>query len=76
MVATISDFDRTWKSYKKNYKVIYIKYKNNKRANEILGTDRYQECKFFDKLNIRNSTRACIKNHILTSTKEGEDENH
>ena len=76
MVATIWKFDRSWESCKEKYKVIYTKYKNDKRANEISGLDRHQECKWFDQLNVRNSTRACVKNQIPTSSSEDEDESH
>jgi hypothetical protein len=76
MVATICDFDRSWESCKKKYKIVYNEYKNDKRANEILGTDRHQECKWFDQLDVWSSSCACVKNQISTSTTEGEDESH
>jgi hypothetical protein len=76
MVATIRGFDRSWKSCKKKYKIMYTEYKIDKRANEISGTDRHQECKWFDKVHVWNSTHACVKNHISTSAMEGEDESH
>jgi hypothetical protein len=31
---------------KKKYKFIISDYKNDKRANEILGADRHQECRW------------------------------
>jgi hypothetical protein len=76
MVATIQGFDRSWESCKKKYKVIYTEYKNDKRANEISGLDRHQKCKWFDQLDILNSTCACVKNQIPASATEGEDESH
>ncbi|CAA9492270.1 MAG: hypothetical protein AVDCRST_MAG96-1567 [uncultured Segetibacter sp.] len=75
MVAAIRGFDRSWESCKKKYKVIWTEYKNDKRANEISGSDRHQECKWFEQLDIWNSTRACVKNQIPASSTEGEDEN-
>jgi hypothetical protein len=76
MVAAIRGFDRSWESCKKKYKVVYTEYRNDKRANEISSSDRHQECKWFDRLDVWNSTRACIKNQILASATEGEDESH
>jgi hypothetical protein len=58
MVAAIQGFDHSWESSK----VVYTEYKNDKRANEILGLDRHQECKWFDQLDVWNSTHACVKN--------------
>jgi hypothetical protein len=75
MVAAIRGFDRSWESCKNKYKVIYTEYKNDKRANEISGSDRHQECKWFDQLDVWNSTRACVKNQIPASAIEGEDDN-
>jgi hypothetical protein len=62
MVATIRGFDHSWESCKKKYKVVYTEYKNDKRANESSGSDRHQECKWFDQLDVWNSTCACVKN--------------
>jgi hypothetical protein len=76
MVTTIQGFDHSWKSCKKKYKVIYTKYKNDKRANEISGLDRHQECKWFDQLDVWNSTYICVKNQIPASATKGEDESH
>jgi hypothetical protein len=45
MVAGIRGFNRTWLSYKKKYKAILKEYRNDKRANEISGTDRKQDCR-------------------------------
>lgn len=75
MVAAIRGFDRSWESCKKKYKVIYTEYKNDKRANEISGSDRHQECKFFEHFDMWNSTRACVKNQIPASATEGGDQN-
>jgi hypothetical protein len=75
MVAAIRGFDRSWESCKKKYKTIYAEYKNDKRANEISGSDRHEDCKWFDQLDVWNSTRACVKNQIPASATEGEDEN-
>jgi hypothetical protein len=52
MVAALCGFDQIWKSYKKKYNVVYTKYKNDKRANEISGTDKHQECQWFDQLDV------------------------
>ena len=41
MVEEIWGFDRSWKSCKKKYKVIYTEYKNDKRVNEISNSDRH-----------------------------------
>ena len=71
----IRGFDRSWKSCKKKYKTIYAEYKNDKRANKIYGSDRHQDCKWFDQLDVWNSTCACVKNQIPTSVTEGKDEN-
>ena len=76
MVAAICNFDRTWKSCKKKYKIIFIDYKIDKKAKEILGMDKHQECEWFDQLDAWIFTRACVKNHILASAMEAEDENH
>jgi hypothetical protein len=75
-VAAIRGFDRSWESCKKKYKVVYTEYKNDKRAYEISGSDRHQECKWFDQLDVWNSTHACVKNQIPTSATKGEDERH
>ena len=75
MVEAIRGFEHSWKSCKKKYKIIYAEYKNDKRANEIFGSDRHQDCKWFDQLNVWNSTRACVKNQIPASVTKGEAEN-
>lgn len=74
MVAAIRSFDHSYKSYEKKYKVIYTKYKNDKRANKFFGLDRHQKYKWFKQLDIWNFTYTCVKNKILTCTMEGEDE--
>jgi hypothetical protein len=76
MVAAIRGFDHSWKSCKKKYKVVYTEYKNDKRANEISGSDRHQECKWFDQFDVWNSTHVCIRNQIPASATEDEDEVH
>ena len=48
MVAGIRGFNRSWLSCKKKYKNILAEYRNDKRANEISGSDRKQECRWFD----------------------------
>ena len=75
MVAAIRGFNRSWESCKKKYKIIWTEYKNDKRANEISGSDRHQDCKWFEQLDVWNSTRACVKNQIPASATEGESEN-
>ena len=72
MVAGIRGFNRTWLSCKKKYKTILADYRNDKRANEILGTDRKQECRWFDEMDIWNSTRASVHNQIPASAMEGD----
>ena len=76
MVVAIRGFEHSWKSCKKKYKVIYIKCKNDKRANEISGSDRHQECKWFDQLDVWDSTCASVKNQIPTCATKGENESH
>ena len=50
LVAAIKGFNRSWLPYKKKYKCILDDYRNDKRANEILGVDRHQECKWFTEM--------------------------
>jgi hypothetical protein len=38
--------------------------------------NRHQECKWFDQLDVWNSTYACVKNQIPASATEGEDDSH
>jgi hypothetical protein len=52
MVAGIKGFNRTWLSCKKKYKAILKEYRNDKKVNEILGTYRKQDCKWFDEMDI------------------------
>jgi hypothetical protein len=74
MVIGIRGFNRTWLSCKKKYKVILKEYRNDKRANEISGTDRKQDCRWFNEMDIWNNTCASVKNAIPTSaTKRNED---
>jgi hypothetical protein len=70
MVVGIRGFNRTWLSCKKKYKAILKEYRNDKRANEISGTDRKQDCRWFDEMDIWNSTRASVKNAIPASATE------
>ena len=62
----------TWLSCKKKYKRILTEYRNEKRANEISGTDPKQECYRFDEMDIWNSTQASIHNQIPASVMEGD----
>ena len=73
MVAGIRGFNRTWLSCKKKYKTILTEYRNDKRANEISGTDRKQECRWFEEMDIWNSKRASVHNQIPASAMEGDD---
>jgi hypothetical protein len=66
MVAGIRGFNSTWLSCKK-YKAILKEYRNDKKENEISGTDRKQDCRWFDEMDIWNNTRASIKNAIPAS---------
>ena len=47
LVAAIKGFNKSWLSCKKKYKSIIIDYRNDKRANEISGADKHQECRWF-----------------------------
>jgi hypothetical protein len=64
MVAGIRGFNRSWLSCKKKYNNILAKYWNDKRANEISGSDRKQECRWFDEMDTWNSKRASVHNQI------------
>lgn len=70
MVAGIRGFNWSWNLCKKKYKVVYIIYKNDKRANEILRSDQEQECKFFDLMDIWNSLYTFVKTQIPTSVSQ------
>ena len=70
MVAGIRGFNHSWLSCKKIYKNILAEYRNDKRANEILGSDRKQECRWFDEIDTWNSKRASVHNQIRTSAQE------
>jgi len=67
MVAVIKGFNRTWLSCKKKYKTILSEYKTDKRANEISGSDRKQECKWFTEMDQWHSSRASVHNDIPAS---------
>ena len=62
MVVGIRELIRTWFSCKKKYKAILKEYRNDKRANEILSTDKKQDCRWFDEMDIQNNTHANVKN--------------
>ena len=71
MVAGIQGFNRSWLSCKKKYKNILAEYRNDKCANEISGSDRKQEYRWFDEMDTWNSKRASVHNQISASTQEG-----
>jgi hypothetical protein len=73
MVAGIRGFNRSWLSCKKKYKTILAEYRNDKRANEISGSDRKQECRWFDEMDTWNSKRASVHNQIPASAQEGDE---
>jgi hypothetical protein len=71
MVAGIQGFNRSWLSCKKKYKSILAQCKNNKRANEIPGSNRKQKCRWFDEMDTWNSKRVSVHNQIPASAQEG-----
>ena len=46
-IRMVKEFNQSWLSCRKKYKTILNKYRTDKRANEISGNDRKQECKRF-----------------------------
>ena len=72
-MAEIWGFNRSWLPYKKKYNNILAEYRNNKRANEISGSDRKQECRWYDKIDTWNSKRASVHNQTPTSAQEGDE---
>ena len=73
MVAAIKGFNRSWLSWlscKKKYKTILNEYKTDKRANEISGSDRKQECKWFTEMDQWHGSRASVHNDIPASATE------
>ena len=67
MVAAIKEFNQSWLSRKKKYKTILNEYKTDKRANEILGSDRIHECKWFTEMNQCHGSKASVHNKIPAS---------
>ena len=57
-------------SYKKIYKSILSDYKNDKRANEISGADKHQECKWFTEIDECHVSTASVRNQIPASATE------
>ena len=51
----------------KKYKTILNEYRTDKRANEILGKDRKQECKWFTQMDQWYGSRASVHNDIPAS---------
>ena len=51
----------------KKYKTILNEYKTDKRANEILGSDRIHECKWFTEMNQCHGSKASVHNKIPAS---------
>jgi hypothetical protein len=70
LVAAIKGFNRSWLSCKKKYKAILSEYKTDKRANEISGTDRKQECRWFNEMDEWHGSRASVRNQIPASATE------
>ena len=70
IVVEIQGFNCLWLSCKKNYKNILTDYKNDKRANEISGSDRKQKCRWFDEIDTWNSKCASAHNHTPASAQE------
>lgn len=74
LVAAIKGFNRTWLSCKKKYKSILKEYRNDKRANEVSGADRKQECKWFNEMDEWHGSRASVRNQIPASATESFEE--
>jgi hypothetical protein len=60
MVAEIKRFNYTWLFCKKKYKAILKEYKNDKKANAISCIGRKQDYRWFDEMDIWNSTHASV----------------
>ena len=52
---------------KKKYKTILNEYRTDKKANEISGSDRKQECKWFTHMDQWHGSRASVHNNIPAS---------
>ena len=70
MVVAIKGFNQSWSSCKKKYKTILNVYGTNKRANEILGSDRKQEYKRFTEMDQSHGSRVSAYNDIPASASE------
>ena len=75
MVAAIKGFNRTWLSCKKKYKTILSEYRTYKKENEISGSDRKQECKWFTEMDQWHRSRANVHNDIFASATKSWTEN-
>jgi hypothetical protein len=51
----------------KKYKTILKEYRTDKRANEISGSDRKHECKWFTEMDQWHGSRASVHNEIPAS---------
>ena len=69
-MAAIKGFNRSWLSCKKKYKTILSEYRADKRANEISGSDRKQDCKWFAEMDVWHGRRASVHNQIPASATE------
>ena len=49
-----------------------MKYKNDKRSNEISGHDR-RECQYYEEMNMWNGHRASVINQMLANAQEDDD---
>ena len=57
-----------WLSCKKKYKYIISDYRNDKRANKILGSDKHQECRWFIEMDEWHDNTTNVHNQIPAST--------
>jgi hypothetical protein len=64
LVAAIKGFNRSCLSCKKKYKYILANNINDKRANEISGADRQQECRWFTEMDEWHDNTASVRNQI------------
>ena len=60
----------SWLSCKKKYKSILSDYKNDKMANEISGSDRHQECRWFTEMDEWHGSFVSVRNQISAGAKE------
>ncbi len=58
-----------WFLVSQKWPLLFKQYKENKRANEILGND-YHECKFYDSMDLWCNQLGAIFKPISTSTND------